>query len=102
MGLECDFCDDIPAEALYPVSQPVVVEATPNAILVMDSDHWVACEECRRLIAAGERDELFRRAVRSMVEKAPAGMTFEEIVQLVRRIQDAFFAVKPVGVRPAV
>ncbi|MDE3076646.1 MAG: hypothetical protein KGJ86_14605 [Chloroflexota bacterium] len=100
--MECDFCNDVPAEACYPVSTPLVVEATVNAVLVVDSDRWVACEACRQLIADDDRDGLFRRAVQAMAEQAPEGMAFEEIVLLVRRIQTAFFAANPVGVGPAV
>ena len=99
--MECDFCNEGPTEALYPVEGPAVVQATPTATLVMLTHRWVACMVCRDLIAAGDREGLLRRAVEEMATKAPAGMTFEEIAQLVRQIQDSFYASKPLGVRRA-
>lgn len=93
----CDFCGQWGVDAYYPVDGPSVFQPDEDIVVVYVADGWYGCATCRGLIAGGDRDGLFRRAVDGLALRAPAGITYEELVHFVRCAQQAFFGAKPVG-----
>ncbi len=88
----CDFCSEPQVRWSYPARDFVDVGlVTPTGILVSESvGAWAACEECHRLIEAGDRDALLRRSIQNFIRFY--GVPLPDLGGDIVRIHNQFFA----------
>jgi hypothetical protein len=90
-GLKCDFCSAPEPIWAYPAKDFVVYLALP---LVGESlGAWAACEECHRLIEAGDREGLVVRSLDELIFRWPeAAIAAPALKQELRQLHELFFA----------
>jgi hypothetical protein len=88
----CDLCSQPSVRWCYPARDFIDVGIVgPDRILISESiSGWAACDECHRLIEAGNREVLLKRSIRNFV--ALYGVLPPTLADDVRRIHDRFFA----------
>lgn len=88
---KCDFCSAPEPLWAYPARDFVAYLALP---LVGESvGAWAACEECHRLIEAGDREGLAVRSLDELIFQCPeAAIAAPALREELRRLHEMFFA----------
>jgi hypothetical protein len=84
----CDLCSEPSVRWSYPARDFIDVGAAP--FISESVGGWAACEECHRLIEAGDRAALLKRSVTNFV--ALYGVLPRTLADDIRRIHEQFFA----------
>jgi hypothetical protein len=89
--LKCDFCSAPGPTWAYPARDFVAYLALP---LVGESvGAWAACEECHRLIEAGDHEGLAVRSLDELIFGCPeAAIAAPALKQELRQLHELFFA----------
>jgi hypothetical protein len=89
--LKCDFCSALAPTWAYPAKDFIAYLAVP---LVGESvGAWAACEECHRLIEAGDREGLAVRSLDELVFRCPeAAIAAPALTRELRQLHELFFA----------
>ena len=88
---KCDFCSAPGPLWAYPARDFVAYLALP---LVGESvGAWAACEECHRLIEAGDREGLAVRSLDELIFRCPeAAIAAPALKEELRQLHELFFA----------
>jgi hypothetical protein len=88
--LKCDFCSAPGPTWAYPAQDFIAYLALP---LVGESvGAWAACEECHRLIEAGDREGLAVRSLDELIFRCPeAAIAAQALKQELRQLHELFF-----------
>lgn len=90
-SLKCDFCSAPEPTWAYPAKDFIAYLALP---LVGESlGAWAACEECHRLIEAGDREGLAVRSLDELIFQWPeAVIAAPALKQELRQLHELFFS----------
>lgn len=89
--LRCDFCSAAAPAWAYPAKDFVAYVALP--VVGESLGAWAACEECHRLIEAGDREGLAVRSLDELIFQWPeAAIAVPALKQELSRLHDLFFA----------
>ena len=101
--MKCDFCCSPAVVVIYQAdSSRMFIFDGPELKGIGDSiGGWVACALCARLIDLKDREGLAKRSVETMPEVRAAGLSKEETLLVISRIQREMFwtQMKGEGVR---
>lgn len=86
----CDFCSSPEVVLAYPCRNFSSEIHVPNAPGWSSDGWWAACANCAKLIEAGDRDGLARRAADTAPK--PPGMDLKILIRLIRELHDNFWA----------
>jgi hypothetical protein len=87
----CDFCNKelrLGSAWAFPCRDHETQPIPGMRPRVASQGHWDACGECARLIKAGRRDKLARRAART----APPGIPRDKWLAVMRKVHDDFWS----------
>lgn len=89
--LLCDFCSATAPAWCYPASSFIAVTVGP--LVSASEGGWAACEECHRLIEAGDRKQLAERSLTTLIEAHPEmAPVRDELIDSLRDLHARFFA----------
>jgi hypothetical protein len=90
-NLLCDFCSAKAPGWCYPAASFIAMTIGP--LVSASEGGWAACDECRRLIAADDREGLAQRSLATLIEAHPEMASVQgELLGSLRDLHAQFFA----------
>ncbi|MBK7925996.1 MAG: hypothetical protein IPJ98_00465 [Bryobacterales bacterium] len=90
-NLFCDFCSAKAPAWCYPAASFIAMTIGP--LVSASEGGWAACDECHRLIAADNREDLAQRSLSTLIEAHPEMASVQgELIGSLRDLHARFFA----------